>query len=36
MAGLIGKKLGMTQFYSDNGELVPVTIIAAGPCPVVS
>ena len=36
MAGLIGKQLGMTQVYSDNGELVPVTIIAAGPCPVVS
>lgn len=36
MAGLIGKKLGMTQIYRDNGELVPVTVVAAGPCPVVS
>ena len=36
MAGLIGRKLGMTQIYSDNGELVPVTVVTAGPCPVVS
>ena len=36
MVGLIGKKLGMTQVYSDNGELVPVTVVAAGPCPIVS
>ena len=36
MAGLIGRKLGMTQVYSDNGELVPVTVVSAGPCPVVS
>ena len=26
----------MTQIYSDNGELVPVTVVTAGPCPVVS
>ena len=36
MAGLIGKKLGMTQIYSDGGELFPVTVVAAGPCPVVN
>jgi large subunit ribosomal protein L3 len=36
MAGLIGKKLGMTQVYSDDGELVPVTVVAAGPCPIVN
>lgn len=32
---LIGKKIGMTQFYTETGELVPVTVIEAGPCPVV-
>jgi len=30
--GLIGKKLGMTQVFDENGEAVPVTIIEAGPC----
>lgn len=35
MAGLIGKKLGMTQVYNDKDELVPVTVVAAGPCPIV-
>lgn len=33
--GLIGRKLGMTQVYTDRGELVPVTVIQAGPCSVV-
>lgn len=33
--GLIGKKLGMTQIYTPDGELVPVTVIQAGPCTVV-
>ena len=33
--GLIGKKLGMTQVYTPPGELVPVTVIEAGPCTVV-
>jgi len=33
--GLIGKKLGMTQVYTDRGELVPVTVIQAGPCTIV-
>jgi large subunit ribosomal protein L3 len=32
---LIGKKIGMTQVYSDENELVPVTVIEAGPCPVI-
>lgn len=32
---LIGKKVGMTQVYSETGELLPVTVIEAGPCPVV-
>jgi len=35
MVGLIGKKLGMTQVYNNRDELVPVTVVAAGPCPVV-
>ncbi len=35
MGDLIGKKLGMTQVYNDKDELVPVTVVAAGPCPVV-
>nr|WP_232528638.1 50S ribosomal protein L3 [Pelolinea submarina] len=30
--GLIGKKLGMTQVFSDDGNALPVTIIEAGPC----
>jgi large subunit ribosomal protein L3 len=33
--GLIGKKLGMTQVFAKGGELVPVTVILAGPCTVV-
>lgn len=35
MNGLIGRKLGMTQIYSDAGEAIPVTVIHAGPCAVV-
>ena len=35
MAMLLGKKIGMTQVYLETGELVPVTVIEAGPCPVV-
>jgi large subunit ribosomal protein L3 len=35
MAALIGKKLGMTQLFTDTGAAVPVTVIEAGPCPVV-
>jgi large subunit ribosomal protein L3 len=35
MAGIIGKKLGMTQIFESNGVVVPVTVIEAGPCPVV-
>ena len=34
MIGLIGKKVGMTQIYGDQGEVVPVTVIEAGPCTV--
>ena len=32
--GLIGKKLGMTQLFDENGNVVPVTVIEAGPCVV--
>ena len=32
--GIIGKKLGMTQIFGENGEVIPVTVIEAGPCPV--
>lgn len=35
MSGLIGRKLGMTQIFSDTGAAVAVTVIEAGPCPVV-
>ncbi|HEX2868388.1 MAG TPA: 50S ribosomal protein L3 [Ignavibacteriales bacterium] len=36
MPGLIGKKMGMSNIFTDDGQLVPVTIINAGPCPVLS
>jgi large subunit ribosomal protein L3 len=36
VAGLIGRKLGMTQVYTPEGVLVPVTVIQAGPCTVVA
>ena len=35
MPGLIGKKIGMTRIFSEEGFQVPVTVIEAGPCPVV-
>ncbi len=35
MNGLIGRKLGMTRLFDEEGTAVPVTVIAAGPCPVV-
>src|SRR4029077_15820241 len=35
ITGLIGRKLGMTQVYTAEGVLVPVTVIQAGPCTVV-
>ncbi|MBL8000146.1 MAG: 50S ribosomal protein L3 [Candidatus Kapabacteria bacterium] len=35
MGALLGKKLGMTSIFSENGEYVPCTVIEAGPCPVV-
>jgi large subunit ribosomal protein L3 len=33
--GIIGKKVGMTQVYGDDGQAYPVTVIEAGPCVVV-
>lgn len=33
--GLIGKKLGMTQVFADDGRRIPVTVVEAGPCVVV-
>ena len=35
MKGILGRKLGMTQIFSDAGAAVPVTVIEAGPCPVL-
>ena len=32
---IIGKKLGMTQVFSADGKVIPVTVVEAGPCPVV-
>jgi large subunit ribosomal protein L3 len=34
MAGIIGRKIGMTRIFDDSGAQVPVTVIEAGPCPV--
>ena len=33
--GIVGKKIGMTQVFTEDGRLLPVTVIQAGPCPVV-
>ena len=35
ISGLIGKKVGMTQIINDDGTVVPVTVVQAGPCVVV-
>jgi large subunit ribosomal protein L3 len=32
MKGILGKKVGMTQIFDETGEVVPVTVIEAGPC----
>ena len=34
MRGLIGKKIGMTQVYNEEGTMIPVTLVEAGPCTV--
>ena len=32
---IIGRKLGMTQLFSQDGKVIPVTVVEAGPCPIV-
>jgi large subunit ribosomal protein L3 len=34
MAGIIGRKVGMTRIFDETGNAIPVTVIEAGPCPV--
>jgi large subunit ribosomal protein L3 len=36
VAAIIGRKLGMTQVFTEDGTRVPVTVIEAGPCPVTA
>ena len=35
MKAIIGKKGGMSQIFDENGKVIPVTVIEAGPCTVV-
>lgn len=35
IGGLLGRKLGMTQVFGENGRLIPVTVVEAGPCRIV-
>ena len=36
MAGILGKKIGMTQVFDQEGRQVQVTAVEAGPCPVLN
>ncbi|MDP2362601.1 MAG: 50S ribosomal protein L3, partial [Ignavibacteria bacterium] len=36
MSGIIGKKLGMSNIFGKDGEIIPVTVIQAGPCMIVN
>ncbi|MFZ5980680.1 MAG: 50S ribosomal protein L3 [Candidatus Zixiibacteriota bacterium] len=36
MKEILGKKIGMTRIFLEDGEAVPVTVIEAGPCPVIA
>jgi large subunit ribosomal protein L3 len=36
MSAILGRKIGMTQIFKDDGEVVPVTVIEAGPCPITA
>jgi large subunit ribosomal protein L3 len=36
MTGIIGRKIGMTQLFKEDGERIAVTVIEAGPCPVTA
>jgi len=33
--GIVGRKIGMTRIYGTDGNVIPVTVIQAGPCPVI-
>ena len=33
--GILGRKLGMTRVYDENGRAIPVTVIEAGPCTIL-
>lgn len=33
--GILGRKIGMTRIFGENGESIPVTVVEAGPCPIV-
>lgn len=35
MKGILGRKVGMTQIFDEEGRVIPVTVIEAGPCWVV-
>jgi large subunit ribosomal protein L3 len=35
MNGIIGRKIGMTRLFEESGRVIPVTVIEAGPCPIV-
>ncbi len=35
IGGLLGRKLGMSQVFGENGQLIPVTVVEAGPCRIV-
>ncbi len=35
MKAILGKKVGMTQIFAENGEVLPVTVVKAGPCSVI-
>ncbi|MDE6967238.1 MAG: 50S ribosomal protein L3 [Clostridia bacterium] len=32
---IVGKKIGMSQIFNEDGKVIPVTVVEAGPCPVV-
>jgi len=34
--GILGRKIGMTQVFDEEGRAVPVTVVEAGPCPVLA
>ena len=35
MTGILGEKLGMTQIFTEDGKMIPVTVVEAGPCCVI-